>query len=292
MNISRSILSFIIPVALTVILGVPLSGQAVFENSTNLSNLCPITEAEEPLDIDPYPTTELDSVVLMTPQERAQVELIGRIAEGVRKVGRDNGGGQWWECGRIYTEEEEKAAATIWAYRIVQLASEYSDRGSADGIQINPWEIAGIAANETGFDRCILGKWPRKWGYQHKTIKRSKLGISHTYADVERTLTHPMGERRWATVGFDASPLHMLWQCSNGLCRPKFNKEQLPPIPMKEVFSLGAGFEYSVRDMKKRAIDNHTSHPSLYWRGSRCEWYYEKIRNWARVMGAHPEELR
>lgn len=245
------------------------------------------------LDVDPYPVTEMEPERPKAPtaEQIARLRLIGRIAEGVRRIGRAKGGGRWWECGRAYEESEETDAAIEWAHRIVWLASEYSDRGSVNGIQLNPWEIAGVAANECGFDRCALGKWPRVWGYTHGTLKRSRLSISYKYEDIEKTLNDPRGATQFNTSGLDGAPLHVLWRCDKGMCRPKFNKEQLPPIPMREVFSLGMGFEYNVREFKKRAIDHRTSTPSLYWKGYKCEWYYEKIVNWAKRLGAKKGEI-
>jgi hypothetical protein len=249
------------------------------------------TELEDPMEVDAYETCDQSVVLEIAPDVRARLRLIGRIAEGVRKVGKQKGGGSWWECGRRLTEEEETTAAIEWAQRIVFLAWDYSDRGSENGYQLNPWEIAAVCANETGFDRCILGKWPRKWGYEHGTLKRSRLTLSHNYSDVERVLNDPKAASRWATVGFDASPMHLLWRCEAGQCWPKFNREGLPPIPMAEVFGLGQGFEYGVRAFKKRAIDNRTSTPSLYWKGYRCEWYRAKIVNWQKRLGAKTSEI-
>jgi len=250
-------------------------------------------EVEELFGVEPLPTTEMvvETITEMTTEQIDRVRLIGRIAHGVRKVGLWKGGGRWWECGERYAPDEELLASIEWANRIVTLAWEYSDRGSTNGYQVNPWEIAGVAANECGFDRCALGKWPRRWGYDHGTIKRSRLGISHSYEEIERTLNDPRAENIWKTVGLDGAPLHVLWRCEAGQCWPKFNKEELPPIPMREVFSLGTGFEYNVREMKKRAIDNRTNRPSMYWKGYKCDWYDEKIRNWEKRLGARPEEV-
>jgi hypothetical protein len=291
---------FLFAAALAAVLFMSPTGQAVFDTQAVRPVGLP-TAAEPPrcmtdmdfrISVDPYPTTEqILTPPRLTEDVAARLRLLGRLAQGVRQIGRWHGGGAWWECGRPLRDAEQEDAAIAWASRIVELAASYSDRGSADGIEMNPWEIAGIAANETGFDRCVLGKWPRKWGYEHGTMERSRLGISHTYADVERTLTDPRGLERWAVVGLDASPLHLVWTCAAGLCRPKFNRENLPPIPMQEVFSLGAGFEYGVRSMKKLAIDRGTSTPSLYWKGYRCEWYAEKIKRWARSMGAKRGEI-
>ena len=281
-------LAFILAVSTSVEMSPPPVSQVVTVRSPES-----FEDIGELFGVDPYPTTEMEDEkpAALTAEQVEMVRLIGRIAEGVRKVGKWKGGGRWWECGMTYTEEEEVGAAIEWAHRIVWLASEYSDRGSVNGIQLNPWEIAGVAANECGFDRCALGKYPRKWGYQHGTLKRSRLCISHTYADIEKTLNDPRGATMFNTSGLDGAPLHVLWRCEKGLCRPKFNKEGLPPIPMAEVFSLGMGFEYNVREFKKRAIDNRTSTPSLYWKGYRCEWYRTKIVNWQKRLGAKTSEI-
>lgn len=257
--------------------------------------LSPLAEAqmgqtiqEELLDVDPYPVTE--SKVVVPAKDVARLRLVGRISAGVLKIALRKGGGSWWECGRKYTPDEASLASIEWANRIVSLASEYSDRGSDDGIQINPWEVAAISANESGFDRCIMGKWPRKWAYEHGTITRSRETLSHTAEAAIATITDPRGAERWSSSGFDGSPLHIIWLCTEGKCRPKFDREGLPPIPVADVFTLGKGFEYSVRMLKKTAILFGTDVPSLYWRGSRTAWYHEKIRNWALKMGATERE--
>jgi len=251
------------------------------------------SEMQELYGIEPEPETVLAEEAPAKPsaEQLERLRVIGRMAEGIRKVARNKGGGKWWECGRVYAEDEEADAAIEWSHRIVTLAWEYSDRGSETGFQINPWEVAGVAANECGFDRCALGKWPRKWGYENGTMKRSRYSISHSYEEIHATLTSEKAGDRWKKVGLDGAPLHVLWRCEGEKCWPKFNREGLPPIPMEEVFSLGMGFEYNVREMKKRAIDNRTSRPSAYWKGYLCDWYDEKIRNWEKRLGARPEEV-
>lgn len=250
-------------------------------------------EMQELYEVEPLPMTMLEEPAPPAPtaEQLVRLRLIGRLAQGIRRVAVNKGGGRWWECGKTYESDAEVDAAIEWANRIVTLAWEYSDNGSDNGIIINPWEVAGIAAHECGFDRCALGKWPRKWGYENGTIRRSKRSISHPYEEIQATLTSPLAQGRWSKVGIDAAPLHVLWRCSDGQCQPKWNREGLPPIPMEEVFSLGLGFEYNVREMKKRAIDNKTTRPSLYWKGYRCEWYSDKITWWQTRLGARPEEV-
>lgn len=250
-------------------------------------------EMEKLYGVEREPVTELsEPEAPATPDDQiARLKLIGRLAQGIRRVAVNKGGGRWWECGATYDDTAEGEAALEWAYRIVTLALEYSDCGSENGYQLNPWEIAAVAANESGFDRCALGKWPRKWGYENGTIKRSRLSISHSYEEIHATLTSKKAGDRWTKVGLDAAPLHVLWRCdTEERCWPKFNREGLPPIPMREVFSLGMGFEYNVREMKKRAIDNKTQRPSMYWKGYKCDWYDDKIRNWERRLGARAGE--
>ena len=248
---------------------------------------------------DPLPCTELEEDTPEQPADSAfpqkeHMQLIGRMASGVRKIALQKGGGRWWNCGKPYkTEDEEVNASLEWAYRIVFLAWEYSDNGSDDGITINPWGIFGTAANESGFDKCALGPWPRKWGYEHKTITKRRLCISHPYSEIKATMLHPKGIERWKTSGIDAAPLHQLWRCDEkGMCRPKFNRrDPLPPIPLDEVFSLGKGFEYNVRKLKKDAIDFKTSRPWLYWPGHRSAKYDKKVTRWARKGGATEDEI-
>lgn len=248
---------------------------------------------------DPLPSTEFNlDLIPKTPVAKAfpqkeHLKMIGRIAEGVKKIAKKKGGGRWWECGKVVLPEAEDDLAIEWAYRIVYLAWEYSDNGSHNGITLNPWGIFGTAANESGFDICALGPWPRKWGYAHKTIKRRKLCISHPYSEIKDTMLHPEGIERWKTSGIDAAPLHQLWRCNEkGMCRPKFNgRDPLPPIPLKEVFSLGKGFEYNVRKMKKDAIDFRTNRPWQYWPGYRSDKYDTKVIRWARMGGATNNEI-
>jgi len=247
---------------------------------------------DDPQAVDELPVTEFKPESKREKNNNIEnIRLIGRMAEGVRKVAKHKGGGVWWECGKTYTVQDDIDAAIEWASRIVYLAREYSDTGTTGGITINPWGVAGTAANECGFDRCALGKWPRKWGYDHGTIDRRKRCISHPFDQIKATLLHPDAQSRWGTIGIDAAPLHVLWRCSKGKCRPKWNREGLPAISLDEVFSLGKGFEYNVREMKKRAIDHKTDRPWLYWRGYRSEGYDAKVKRWARMMGAQKDEI-
>jgi hypothetical protein len=138
----------------------------------------PVTCFEEAFG-DPEPMT-MNERPRMSDEDRARAVLIGRLARGIRKIGLAKGGGRWWECGEVYDDTNENEAAFEWAYRIVTLAWEYSDVGSGNGYTMNPWEIAGVAANECGFDRCALGKYPRQWGVsaRHHEAK-SALHLAH-----------------------------------------------------------------------------------------------------------------
>jgi hypothetical protein len=223
---------------------------------------------------------------------KEQLKLIGRLSEGIKKVALLKGGGKWWNCGETYPDEEVNNAAMKWAYRIVYLAWDYSDKVDADGIQINPWGIAGTAANESGFDVCALGPWPRKWAYKNKIIKQRRRCISHPYAEIKKTMLHPKGVQRWKISGIDAAPLHLLWLCNEkGMCQPKFNWDKLPAIPLKEVFSLGKGFEYNVRRMRMYARQYRTDAPWTYWPGHKATWYHRKVVKWAHKMGATTKDI-
>lgn len=272
------------------------TGRTPPETNTALSDF-PTTTLPEEFG-DPLPQTLFDSDNTTFRKSTGfpnseQVQLIGRQMQGVKKIAHKKGGGRWWSCGKVVEPEEEDTLAMRWAYRIVYLAWEYSDNGSNDGVTINPWGVFGTAANESGFDVCALGPWPRKWGYAHKTIQRRRLCISHPYSEIKATMLHPKGIERWKTSGIDAAPLHQLWRCNEeGMCRPKFNRrDPLPPIPLDEVFSLGKGFEYNVRKMKKDAIDFKTDRPWQYWPGYRSTRYDKKVTRWARKGGATKDEI-
>jgi len=257
----------------------------------------PICEYAEPLDIDPLPVTELDDSELHASAPRQdgfpsieQLKLIGRMARGVIRVAHHKGGGKWWECGTAYSEEEEQDAALDWAYRIVFLSWEYSDVGTDGGFIMEPWGVFGTAANECGFDRCALGLYPRKWAYQEGIIKKRRRCISHTAEEISRAVMSEDGLEQWRSTGIDSGPLHELWLCRDSGCKPKYNIS-LPRIPFSEVMSLGKGFEYNVRQMRKRADRNSTNRPWRWWRGSETHWYDEKIVRWARMGGASLEEI-
>jgi|GEM_PF-1772388 len=237
--------------------------------------------------VDPPPTTEFKEPEPPFPR-REHLIMIGRLSSGITKLKSRSA---WWECGKKYeTKEEIEDAALEWAYRIVYLSWEYSDNGSSDGHIVNPWGVAGVAKNESGFDRCALGMFPRLWAYKEGTLKRSRLHISHTKDEIVAAMTSDKALAQWRKTGIDAAPLHELWWCGKEGCRPKYSPS-LPAIGFEELFSLGKGFEYNVRQMKKRAIRHNTDRPWLYWRGYKCEWYDKKITRWARQLGARSDEI-
>lgn len=299
--------AFMILTILTMLMGVTVhscSGDRQEVLNHEIDTGSPETVLEEPFG-DPLPSTEMvledkeEKTNLVEFPNEEQLRLIGRLSKGILRVARNKGGGRWWKCGSVLSDEEAEKHAMEWAYRTAYLSWEFSDNGSDGGIMIDPWEVAGIAANESGFDVCALGPWPRKWAYQHKTMKRNRRTLSHSFEEIYKTMTHPKGLKRWSTIGIDAAPLHQLWRCDEKtvkergwivkevVCVPKWNVEGLPPIPLKEVFSLGKGFEYNVRKLKKDSIKFKTKRPSLYWPGHRSECYSGKVRRWERRLGAY-----
>ncbi len=245
---------------------------------------------DEPPVVDDWPTSEEAPAVSGFPTPE-QLVMIGRIAKGMIKIKGKRDLGQWWECGELYDSDKAKwDAALEWAYRVVYLSWEYSDNGSEGGIEINPWGVVGVAYNESGFDRCALGTWPRRWAYENGSLKRRRRCISHTKEEIVKAMSSPAALKQWKKTGIDAAPLHELWKCEKDGCRPRFNRS-LPKIGFDEVFSLGKGFEYNVRQMERRAKWNKTARPWLYWRGYKCQWYDDKVTRWARIMGAEKGEI-
>jgi len=261
------------------------------DTPSSKNNLSQLT-CSEALPFVQFPVTLFDETKIKNPNKfptKEQLKTIGKLAEGIKKIALQKGAGRWWVCGDTLPKEEVDDFAIEWAFRIVQLSHKYSDERAT----INPWGIAGTAANESGFDPCALGKWPRKWGYEHGTMKPRKLTLSPKYTEIKRTLSHPKGVSRWETIGLDAAPLHILWNCNHKkMCNLKYPRGlDLPDLTYEEVFSLGKGFEYCVLTLRQNAINYSSETPWAYWPGHYSRVYLRKIERWAKRMGATPQDI-
>lgn len=219
-----------------------------------------------------------------------QGDVILRMARGIPKWKETFHHG-WWECGVQYKhDEEQKEAALIWAYRIVELANEYSD----DEFTMNPWGIAGTVANESGFDKCALGEWLREWAYEEKAMKKKRGGaISHSIKELRPWLFKPKVLASYQRTGFDCGPMQELWKCNEeGFCRSIYWDRDTPSISFDKMFTMDIHFDWNVRELRRRARVNNTDRPWGTWRtGKYAKWYDKKVTRWARYMGAKKGEI-
>jgi hypothetical protein len=228
---------------------------------------------------------------LITPFPKPEhAEIIVRMQAGIPKWKKKVHHG-WWECGKeVSSVEKEETTALRWAFRIVQLSWEHSD----DDHKINPWGLAGIVANESGFDRCAVGPFLREWGYRKGAMKKKRGGaISHSVKEIERWLFDRKVIATVSKSGFDAGPMQELWRCNKArMCRSVFWTHNYPSISFESLFSMDVQFNWGVRELLRRARVNKTTRPWAYWRtGRNSEWYDKKITRWARMLGAKRGEI-
>lgn len=202
-----------------------------------------------------------------------QFKLIGRLTSGIANWKRAQGG--WWYCGELIdTEPELTDLAMSVAYNLVRAAARYS----ANDYPINVWGMAGTAANESRFDACALGLNPRKWAYQKGLLEQRKRCISHTKEEVLAVVTSSAAEKQFGFSGFDL-----------GFCQilTRFYRTVSP----SEIMKADIGLDLCAQEMQIRASRYNTDRPWLYWRGRATPWYDDKVRRWARKLGAKAKEI-
>lgn len=197
------------------------------------------------------------------PQE--QVRLIGTLAEGMTRIKEKRDHGTWGYCGKTLSSEEQKEKALQIAYTlIVEMVSVGVSK------KISPWGILGTMYNESGFDSCALGLFPRKWAYEEGLLVRRKTGISHSLKEILTVIRSKKARKKYTKTGFDL-----------GLCQvlsrfhPKQEESQL---------SLEGGVRICVLEMHYRSRLNKTPVPWRYWPGPETPWYHKKIDRWVRLM--------
>lgn len=175
--------------------------------------------------------------------------------------------GIWYDCGKKLTKEEQQNTAMRIAYKVLKRNTDYS-----------PWGVVGIMYNESGFDSCALGVGPREWAYREGMLKRRRGTISHGFADVLNFVTSRRAKNRYSLSGFDL-----------GLCQLL---TRFYPAKEREMLTIADGVDICIDEMDARAV-RHKDKPWLHWHSTKkTQWYRNKVRRWARVMGATRKELR
>jgi hypothetical protein len=244
-----------------------------------------MTPYEEPLDIAP----EEQTVHVDPPEfpEKEHLQLIGRIAEGIYywKVGKKEER-KWYFCGEPYEKEEAKDLAVEIAYHfvhatwLVEQNLEY---------ELNVWGALGTSANESSFDLCAFGLYPRKAAYKtldkqgKKVLKPNRLTVSHTFKEVVRAIHHEKMVAKFRT--YDLGMLQTL---------DMFYRQYLRAERMdgkREDLMTWEGFYWQIHHMAKRGKFHDTDRPWMYWPGYRSEKYDKKVTKHAKRLGAKDYEI-
>lgn len=211
-----------------------------------------------------------------TPKE---IRMIGRAVAGVSKWKKRYG--VWWECGKAYeTDEEIENLALLYVVQIFRSVKNISD----ESFKLNPWGMLGLVANESFFDRCALGLYPRKKAYDFGIIKKRKACISHTEKEILTAVNHPKMRKYFDRTGFDLGVGQMLSRFYSE--EQSYNKQ----------IELVYGCNETARELRNRAFwkrskKGPSKEPWLFWRGSATPWYAAKIRSWAKRFGARKDEI-
>ena len=221
-------------------------------------------------ELDPFPT-------------EVHLRVIGRMAKNLTELKMKAGG--WWECGIFYTDEKEiYNKALKYAYMIVRKSWEHSDPPYNEKPWIlNPWGLAGTIWNESKFDRCAFGLWPRLRAYELKLLKRNKLTLSHKEEDVLAAIRDPRMQKQYACskcTGFDLGLAQLL------------SRFYINPTDYEHMLTLEGGTEEAARTMHIRSRWGNSKVPWAYWPGHYSEKYEGKVTRWGRMLGATRDEIK
>jgi len=206
-----------------------------------------------------------------------EVKTIGRLGSGIERTRH----GVWWVCGEKVTDPTTlKKFSLEMAVAIVSASKEVSEKiGDRGDWELNPWAVAGVIQNESNFDRCALGKYPRKVAYKAGLLKKSKLSISCKEEDIIRALAHREFLPLIKGTGVDLGLSQLL------------SRFYPAHTSYGEMMSIEGNLNRMVWELEKRHRIYGTSRPWAYWRGYNCLWYDEKITRWARYLGATKRDL-
>jgi len=237
----------------------------------------PTTEWDEPLDIDPLPSTELQ----MPPEfpDLDQLRIIGRIADGILKQRTLKGAIPYWFCGEPYEDEAAKDLAMEVAYHVVRSAWLASD----DRRTLNVWGWAGTLLNEAGMDLCTLGLNPRRTAYRLGLLKPRRLTVSHTKEEILRVIKHPR-----------MLNLHSTYDLGMAQTLDKYYKNWLRAERIEgspDDLLEWKGFYWQATYMHGLAIKHETDRPWAYWPGHKAAWKDHRVSKHARLLGATLEEI-
>jgi hypothetical protein len=206
--------------------------------------------------------------------KRSHLRLIGRLAEGITQLKLKQNG--WYECGVLYKDRESiYKKALKYSYEIVRACYIMSDKI----YKVNVWGLAGVIENESNFDRCALGLYPRKHAYKLGVLEKKKFCISHTEEEVLFALENTKIQKKFKKTGVDLGVGQVL---------SRFYDR---PTDYRAMMQIDYGTMQAAKIMRNRGRWYGTKRPWLYWRGTKTEWYDKKVTRRARKLGATVEEI-
>lgn len=226
------------------------------------------TEATEATTVEALETIVLTEAPPLPEYNSDDVNLAKRILKLKRsKI--------WFECGKKYKKSELENAALDWAIAINTAADATPEYQLRSGTYVKPdiREALGIMQNESRFDRCAVGPYPRIYAYKNGILKRKPNTLSHSLDELQQAIKHKGFKRRKADLGPGQIVVYignMSWD------------------EISAYLSLTPGITKVFDAMVYRGKLYNTSKPSYHWPGSRRHYsYYRKIMRG--IMRAFPE---
>jgi hypothetical protein len=193
---------------------------------------------------------------------QSEIRTIGQIADGLYKWKSKAGG--WYDCGIHTTDSYDLKDKSIkYAMLIVEVSRTYN---------VDPWGLVGVFANESRFDSCALGYYPRKKAYSLGILKKKKRSISHTREEILAVLNHPKMKKLFRRTGVDIG----LGQLLSRFYRNRDDYENMlsPRGSATEAAWWALGINRG----------RHTKRFWRWWRGSETDWYDKKIVKWIKKI--------
>jgi hypothetical protein len=205
-------------------------------------------------------------------ESRSYARIIGQLSNGILEIIQKRKYDKWYYCGKLLTKKEKRERSISIAYQVI------SSQRSIGLDNVSPWGILATIYNESGFDACALGINPRKWAYKTGLLHKNKSNITHTREEIINFIKNPKAKKRYSKSGFDLGYCQILSSFYRG-------QEQ-------DMLSNDEGIRICIIEMQRRSQYNKTNMPWLYWKGTfRTQWYRNKIRRWAKIMGVPRKEM-
>jgi hypothetical protein len=207
--------------------------------------------------------------VVLDEENLTRNKLIGRLSVGIYKWKTRREHGVWISCGQKHKNGKEKSMS--WAYQIVTSAKMFN---------LNPWQFAGVAANESGFDECSLGRHPRNLAYEKGYLKKNRRFLSYKRKDIIAFFKSEIAQRLFSRSGMDVGG----WQLLS-------KHHHLKKYSIEQILSLDPGTHIAALHANRLKKNYNTICPFGLWRPSKRDWYQNKINRRAKKLGAASGEV-